>query len=188
MDKLFNRHKPKFCCECGEKVRRAEWNLLTSRKYCEDCDGEFGSQDRWRIGFGALGVLLTGIFATALTLNSASPKPTISVQSKTAANVSPNTNAASANSSTANNVVAQTSAQTQSAPPSNLAQTPKTLAANSASIAAAPRVEQSVDTAYYCGARTQKGTPCTHRVRGGGRCWQHVGKQAMMTQEKLLIR
>lgn len=24
-----------------------------------------------------------------------------------------------------------------------------------------------------CGARTQKGTPCKRRVKGGGRCWQH---------------
>ena len=186
MKKLFKRHQPKFCCECGEKIERAEWNLFTSRKYCEDCDGEFGSQDRRRIGFGAVGVLLTGIFATALTLNAVSPKPPIVVQSKTA-NVSPNTNAA--NSPITNNAVAQIPSQTHPAPQSNSAQAAKTLSANPNPVAAAPPIiEQQVDGAYYCGARTQKGTPCTRRVRGGGRCWQHVGKPPMLAQEKLLIR
>ncbi len=185
MKQLFNQYKPKFCCECGEKIERAESNLFTSRKYCEDCDHEFGSRDRRRIGFGAVAVLLTGIFATALTMSSISTKPTIIVQSKTA-NVPPNTNV-NASSAIANNAVAQISPQTS--PQSNSAPTPKTLAANPTPVVVAPPiVEQSVDGAYYCGARTQKGTPCTRRVRGGGRCWQHTGKPPMLAQEKLLIR
>lgn len=43
------------------------------------------------------------------------------------------------------------------------------------------------DKVYYCGATTKKGTPCSRKVKGGGRCWQHKGQEAMLAQEKLLI-
>lgn len=41
---------------------------------------------------------------------------------------------------------------------------------------------------YTCGARTKKGTPCSRRVHGPVRCWQHKGAKAMVPQEKLLIK
>lgn len=43
------------------------------------------------------------------------------------------------------------------------------------------------DAVYICGARTQKGTPCSRRVRGTGRCWQHLGMPAMIPLEKRLV-
>ena len=41
---------------------------------------------------------------------------------------------------------------------------------------------------YICGARTKKGTPCSRRVHGPVRCWQHKGMPAMLPQERLLIK
>ena len=41
---------------------------------------------------------------------------------------------------------------------------------------------------YICGARTKKGTPCSRRVHGPVRCWQHKGARAMLPQEKLLVK
>ena len=41
---------------------------------------------------------------------------------------------------------------------------------------------------YTCGARTRKGTPCSRRVHGPVRCWQHKGMPAMLPQEKLLVQ
>lgn len=46
-------------------------------------------------------------------------------------------------------------------------------------------VEEAV---YLCGARTKKGTPCSRRVHGPVRCWQHKGMPAMLPQERLLVR
>lgn len=46
-------------------------------------------------------------------------------------------------------------------------------------------VEEQV---YICGARTKKGTPCSRRVHGPVRCWQHKGLKAMVPQEKLLVK
>jgi hypothetical protein len=41
---------------------------------------------------------------------------------------------------------------------------------------------------YICGARTKKGTPCSRRVHGPVRCWQHKGMPAMLPQEKLWVK
>jgi hypothetical protein len=41
---------------------------------------------------------------------------------------------------------------------------------------------------YLCGARTKKGTPCSRRVHGPVRCWQHQGRPAMLPQQRLLIK
>jgi hypothetical protein len=41
---------------------------------------------------------------------------------------------------------------------------------------------------YTCGARTKKGTPCSRRVHGPVRCWQHKGMSAMLPQERLRVK
>ena len=46
----------------------------------------------------------------------------------------------------------------------------------------------STEEIYTCGARTKKGTPCSRRVHGPVRCWQHKGMPAMLGQEKLRIK
>ena len=46
----------------------------------------------------------------------------------------------------------------------------------------------ATDDVYICGARTKKGTPCSRRVHGPVRCWQHKGASAMLPQEKLRIK
>ena len=48
----------------------------------------------------------------------------------------------------------------------------------------APLIE---DDTYVCGARTKKGTPCSRRVHGPVRCWQHKGMPAMVPIEKLRV-
>jgi len=53
------------------------------------------------------------------------------------------------------------------------------------STSAANTIEADV---YICGARTKKGTPCSRRVHGPVRCWQHKGMPAMLPQEKLLVK
>jgi hypothetical protein len=46
----------------------------------------------------------------------------------------------------------------------------------------------TVEQTYQCGARTKKGTPCSRRVHGPVRCWQHKGAKPMLPQEKLIIK
>ena len=40
---------------------------------------------------------------------------------------------------------------------------------------------------YFCGAKTKKGRPCSRKVKGGRRCWQHQGLKSMIPPKKLLI-
>jgi hypothetical protein len=47
---------------------------------------------------------------------------------------------------------------------------------------------QPDEDVYICGARTKKGTPCSRRVHGLVRCWQHKGMPAMLPPEKLIIK
>lgn len=63
---------------------------------------------------------------------------------------------------------------------SSLASAPGTTASTTANT-----IEADV---YICGARTKKGTPCSRRVHGPVRCWQHKGMPAMLKQEKLLVK
>ena len=44
------------------------------------------------------------------------------------------------------------------------------------------------DQVFICGARTKKGKPCSRRVHGPTRCWQHKGLPAMFPTEKLVIK
>jgi hypothetical protein len=44
------------------------------------------------------------------------------------------------------------------------------------------------EVVYICGARTKKGTPCSRRVHGPVRCWQHKGMRPMLAQDKLAVK
>jgi hypothetical protein len=54
-------YRPKFCCECGEKIERVEWKLWTSRRFCEFCETEYKGHD---LGIRAIvaGGAVLGIF------------------------------------------------------------------------------------------------------------------------------
>ena len=58
-------------------------------------------------------------------------------------------------------------------------------ASNAAGVTSQP---STIEEIYICGARTKKGTPCSRRVHGPVRCWQHKGEKAMLPQEKLLVK
>ncbi|HWN08250.1 MAG TPA: hypothetical protein VNO50_03100 [Pyrinomonadaceae bacterium] len=57
--------------------------------------------------------------------------------------------------------------------------------AQSASLPQQPAV---IEQSYICGARTKKGTPCSRKVRGPVRCWQHKGATAMLPNDKLIVK
>jgi hypothetical protein len=54
--------------------------------------------------------------------------------------------------------------------------------------AAATPATAPAEQVYTCGARTKKGKPCSRRVHGAVRCWQHKGMPAMLSPEKLIIK
>ena len=37
--------RPSFCCNCGERIERAEWSIRDSRRFCDLCSTDFTVQE-----------------------------------------------------------------------------------------------------------------------------------------------
>ncbi len=157
-------YKPNFCAECGARIERARWRWWTSRRFCPNCAPRFR---RGRITRPLLaGALLAGLsFGAGRALRPA-PPPLVIVGGP--APSAPRTDTSVATTST------------NSAQPAPIAYGPDGTATE--------RPTDPNEIISICGARTKKGTPCQRRVRGTGRCYQHLGKPAMLPPEKLIIQ
>lgn len=179
-------YKPKYCCECGDRIERASWNFTTSRRFCDVCETNFRHLD-WSPRVAVVVSLILTVFAVGSLLRK--PEKSLAVLSNDSPSVSGNLNqnpsaqfaATQKNGAAANNQTAEanTSIQPKPANAALIKSTEKTKSSANQSGAA----EEAV---YFCGAQTKKGTPCTRRVKGGGRCWQHTGQPAMLPPEKLI--
>lgn len=171
-------YKPKFCCQCGEKIERTEWNLFTSRRFCELCATDYGFQDKIPLFIAAAGVLF-GLFGLGSYLRA--PEKTLSVAPNqfVAQPAAGKTEILRANQSA--QISSNTSVQTLAPEKTETARTKQNLKTEKTDAPA----EEAV---YFCGAMTKKGAPCSRKVKNGGRCWQHEGEAAMLPQTKLLVR
>ena len=171
--------RPNFCANCGEKVERADWGILTSRRFCLVCESEFKGQDLIPIAVVAVGLLI-GIFGVGGYLRSGTP---------TVANLVAKPSARQTNQATAVNPPASQ--------PSNIEQPQRGTDVQSSmsvprALVAPPAVQPPVqkiaeEIGYHCGAETKKGTPCSRRVKGNIRCYQHKGMPAILPPEKIKI-
>ena len=174
-------YRPNFCANCGEKVERADWSLFTSRRFCQVCESEYKGQDtipRVIVGFG----ILAGVLGLGSYLKSGSPseaallrQPGKLVERSSVAARPPGSQTSNAN---ANVVAGPPEVPTFQAPPQAL-----TDLRQAAQVPGAKSAQP--EPQYYCGAETKKGTPCSRRVKGNVRCYQHVGMPAMVSSEKL---
>jgi hypothetical protein len=175
-------YRPKFCCECGEKILRKDWKLWTSRRFCEVCEIDKKGYELLPKVIWAL-VFIFGLFGVGnLILKENTDRELkiekVSITKKTLAEENFKQNFAVKNleqSSEAKNtrqIKDLTNASIVKF--ENLAQHKNTRT----------KLEEPV---YYCGAETKKGSFCKRRVKGGGRCWQHKGQPAILPPEKLLV-
>jgi hypothetical protein len=171
-------YRPNFCCHCGEKITRAEWRPLTSRRFCEFCAIE-QQQHEMLPKVAMLLVLLVGAAGLTAYFGSGAPAP------------QPASSAAVLESkgiftTTSNRLRSASDDEVNSA-----VQAVPDASVNAVANAASPKTMQrrsqagtSTETVYYCGAMTKKGTPCTRRVKTPDRCWQHVGQASMSTLQQ----
>jgi len=171
-------YKPNFCCQCGEKIERVDWNLKSSRRFCELCETDLGIYD-WLPRFALVGGIILAIVGfgsywmrPAKSLN---PVPHQLISS------SPVLNKNTKPTNTNNQILSQKPESNQQpfASPQNLKPKTKTVF-NSPN--------QPPETVYFCGAQTKKGTPCSRRVKDGGRCYQHIGQAAMLPSDKSVAK
>lgn len=149
-------YKPNFCAECGTKLLRLRWHIWTSRRFCRECARRLRKARLAPALFAALALVGTGYVAGRIR-RPAPPPLVIERRSD-----SPLADGVPGSSSSR-------SPKTQSGvePGGNSATTP----------GSSPAVEEAV---YICGARTRKGTPCSRRVHGPVRCWQHKGMSSII--------
>ncbi len=183
-------YKPKYCCECGDKIEEnLNRNLLASSRFCQLCETNFKLEDwmpRVILGLG----LFFGIVGIGGYFLNHEPAANLAVKQ-----------------SSANLLKANIESADRDVLPNKISDTDEMQAAlvedvqNKAEVepletpvigkvkVRQPRIEQkNADLpVYFCGAQTKKGTACSRKVRGGGRCWQHEGREAMMPQKDLLI-
>lgn len=167
-------YKPKYCCNCGEKIERTEWRLWTSRRFCQVCETEYVPHEiipKAVVGLGiVLGIFGFSSFFGARDQNTASGLSSLRESRLVGRDYEYRQQPAKA-------VVSRQEQETQSqeASPSN----PTSLGSVPPGQIALeqPESKLSVEKAvFYCGAQTKKGTPCTRRVKVKGHCWQHKGQ------------
>ena len=173
-------YKPKFCCQCGEKIERVSWNPLTSRRFCELCQTEFGIHDKLPLII-TCSVLLFGLVGWGNYLRTPEKAANISAPNQFVSS-SQNVNKAENNRVNASNQMVRTNNSMRNAA-NESAQTSNLTVKKPEIVSSSPQ-----EVSQFCGAATKKGTPCSRRVKGGGRCWQHEGQAAIVSPEKLIVR
>jgi len=159
-------YRPNFCAECGGRIVRPRWRVWTSRRFCDGCDPRFRKARLLR-SLGAC-VALTGAGFVGGRVMRPAPPPLVIERSASKLPL-------------LSSQIVTTGNQSDAAKDS-------TTTAYGADGTALERPTDPAEIVSICGARTKKGTPCSRRVRGTGRCWQHRGKSAMLPAAKLIVR
>lgn len=171
-------YRPQFCCNCGERIDRVEWRLWTSRRFCELCETEYKGHEYLTRGVVAAGAIL-GVFGFTTFLGFRAPASRVSEPSgQRAVGLGP---------------VPSVNAPENRALKNSQSSEPRPLSAgepanSGANVSGAKLSEQpamprqtSEEKAFFCGAQTKKGTPCSRRVKNLGlRCWQHTGAESIL--------
>lgn len=171
--------RPNFCANCGEKIERPEWFPWTSRKFCIVCEIEFKGHE-WIPRIVIIGALAVGVFGFGAYLKSGTPVADLQALKQLKTNNDRTDLVSKAPLTSASVQVSQPQQPINGQPvqplisSTNATKTPAPLK---------PKVELD-EPVNYCGAETKKGTPCSRRVKGNTRCYQHIGMPSMVVAEK----
>jgi hypothetical protein len=161
-------YRPNFCTDCGERIWRKRWYPWTTRRFCPKC----ATRLRRATVLVPLFSVVALTVAAWLIGHSASPEPPpLIIEQGAFRQANPADSTATGDAPSGDN------AQTQLA-----RATPPTARASYNDT-----IEDPTETVSICGARTKKGAPCSRRVRGTGRCFQHRGRAAMLAPGKLIV-
>lgn len=180
-------YKAVFCNECGQEIERTSGNPLKNKRFCDVCEEDLKNVV-WIPRVFTIVCVIFGLFGVGkyFTGNekplNLTTKQIAETSNETKKNANKAENSAVKTAESANlNQSNQKTSDTNRTPV--LPEKPqKTLAAQTKNEL---QISQESPT-YYCGAETKKGTPCSRKVKGGGRCWQHKGQTAMLPPEKLI--
>jgi hypothetical protein len=173
-------YRPKYCCNCGEKIERPEWRIWTSRRFCDLCATDYTLREYGKRILAGTAVFI-GVFGFGSFLQSRPAGGVGGARSELLAKADAQPRTAPLKQQATNAVAVQSQPTVPVAPAVRDART-----AASVNTAGA-QAKTLTEPVYYCGAATKKGTPCSRRVKTANtRCWQHVGLPAMNTGAKSL--
>ena len=158
-------YRPNFCSECGGKIIRLHWHLWNSRRFCASCAKRL-RKERLLLRAAASIVLLSIGLVAGRAARPVAPSLTIE-RSGNSPLCGPHDLRNERNEKNGEAVSAT---------------------ANSKSSRTKPQASSTEEEVYICGARTKKGKPCSRRVNGPVRCWQHKGMPAMLPEEQLVVK
>jgi hypothetical protein len=179
--------RPSFCCNCGERVDRSEWRLWTSRRFCELCSTDFTLQELVPKLVLALAAVVSIVGITNYLIGGPGRRPLVITRAADGSNVQTRADASKPANSTQNQDSREVKQNLASVPTTDEHPAPRSLAAVSPREPPERPVQEPGEPIYFCGAETKKGTPCSRKVKGNVRCWQHSGMPAMLPPEKLLV-
>ena len=164
-------YRPNFCSECGAKILRLHWRVWTSRRFCDVCSRHLRRERLTAPLIAAIALLGVGLIAGRA--GRPAPPPLIierHANSSLLSDQGENGNPQSEQTGEVNG---------------NSANDSGPAGVNNSSDAQPGLTEEVV---YICGARTKKGTPCSRRLHGPVRCWQHKGMRPMLPPDKLAVK
>ena len=178
-------YKPKYCCNCGEEVENTDRKIVSSSRFCDICSDAFKPQE-WIPRITVLGGVILSIFGLGSFL-----QPNENSLNITAKQISEPRASRALETSNNQRQSSEIPVRQLSTNSKNLEtlekQTPNLNKVNlKASRESVETTKSEVEAAYFCGAATKKGNPCSRRVKGNTRCWQHAGQPAVLSPEKLL--
>lgn len=180
--------KPNFCCNCGERIQRAQWKLTTSRRFCDVCAIE--NQGHEWFPRAVVGV---SVIAALLGLGTYLSRPSVPSQPMAFRVTGPS--AVTREPSFQAPATLPGSGENGAGIGTQPLETREVTAPQGAAISSAaatreqPRIKPgaSDEPVYFCGAMTRKGKPCSRRVKARGRCWQHIGQPSALESKQLPV-
>lgn len=180
-------YKPDYCNGCGQQIERTSRKPWKNTRFCDVCEQDFKVQEWIPRGFMFL-CLLFGFFGLGSFL-SKNEKPLNLTSKQIVENSAQSNKIVKKGENSPINITESVNSNAANIKKTEENRGQSSLNSNQITQTRQPKAETQTsqeELTYYCGAETKKGTPCSRKVKGGGRCWQHKGQAAILPPEKLI--
>jgi hypothetical protein len=189
-------YKPKYCSECATELNDFVESFLSQSRFCDVCKPNFKKIEFISRFGGVVFAAIATIFGVGAVLKNPTETPLNVTKSEIAAiaTASKPTQKAEINQINQQNTAVQPKKVEANQQVALLSKQAETQVPNPAldkkTLQNVPEVSQNAvpEAVYVCGVKTKKGMPCSRKVKGSGRCWQHVGQEPMLPQKDLRIQ
>ncbi len=186
-------YKAKYCGECASEIQDYGESLWLRSRFCEICKQDFKFLE-YISKYGGVVIAMIGMAFGIGTVLRQPPDKSFNTAKSEIANIAPAPKPLQKVETVQpiNNVQPKKVEVNQQV--ALLSKQPETQSAKESFNNTIRQPEQQVsqvsvpETVYMCGAKTKKNTPCSRKVKGSVRCWQHLEHDAMLPAKDLKIQ